>query len=358
MSSTYEGGTVTFLLSVGLRDPKAAQAWTSQQSQWELQRQGDRLADAPHPDGPPAGGKGGCGKVPSPGTASTGDAAAGQHGTGRCGLETGGGRLLRPDLHGPVLLTRSRSCCHLLRWLGLGHDPHFAFGRLSMAMRSISSRGRVHLLSLMPWQQATLSWTHVHRQHDAAEFMQFLLGYSQPVAFCGRWEARISRDDSSQGFELRDSGGCFAPIVVDISGGSLQHCIYHWHIHGQLHALCSPPTFLFLQLKRFNRGDSGVCKDVTPVDIEAGSMVRFPCFHNSNDLSTYIVNYEVRGVIFHVGLELLTGHYRAALSSHEPSAPDGGVFLLTDDNRLASRVDSRNDSVNSGGYLVGLSRST
>ena len=37
--------------------------------------------------------------------------------------------------------TRSRSCCHLLRWLGLGHDPHFAFGRLSMAMRSISSRG-------------------------------------------------------------------------------------------------------------------------------------------------------------------------------------------------------------------------
>ena len=270
---------------------------------------------------------------------------------------------MRPDLHGPVLLNRSNvcyinSCCHLLRWLGLGHDPHFAFGRLSVAMRSVSSRGRVHLLSLMPWQQATLSWTHVHRQHDAAEFMHFLLGYSQPAAFCGRWEARISRDDSSQGFELRDSGDCFAPIVVDISGGSLQHCIYHWHIHGQLHALCSPPTFLFLQLKRLNRGDSGVCKDVTPVDIEAGSMVRFPCFHNSNDLSTYIVNYEVRGVIFHVGLELLTGHYRAALSSHEPSAPDGGVFLLTDDNRLASRVDSRNDSVNSGGYLVGLSRST
>eukprot|EP00439_Symbiodinium_sp_Y106_P070121 s140_g12.t1 len=27
MSSTYEGETVTFLLSVGLRDPKAAQAW-------------------------------------------------------------------------------------------------------------------------------------------------------------------------------------------------------------------------------------------------------------------------------------------------------------------------------------------
>ena len=130
MSSTYERETVTFLLSVGLRDPKAAQAWgLPQQPQWELQRQGDRLADASHPDGPTAGGQGGCGKVPSSGTASTGDTAAGQHGTGRCGPETGGGRLLRPDLHGPVLLNRSNVCyinwcCHLLRWLGLGHDPH------------------------------------------------------------------------------------------------------------------------------------------------------------------------------------------------------------------------------------------
>ena len=63
-------------------------------------------------------------------------------------------------------------------------------------------------------------------------------------------------------------------------------------------------------------------------------------------------------MIFHVGFELLTGNSRAALSSHEPSAPDSGVFLLTDDNRLTSRVGSRNDSINSGGYLVGLSRST
>ena len=197
----------------------------------------------------------------------------------------------------------------------------------------------------------------MHRQNDAAEFIHFLLGYSQPEAYSGRWEARISNDDSPLGFELRDSGDCYGPLVIDIAGPSLQHCLYHWHIHGQMHALTVPPTFLLLQLKRFHRETSGVSKDASPVSIQAGEVVRIPCFLNAQDFSTHIVQYEVRGVIFHIGQDLLSGHYRAALSSHASSTVNRGIFFLTDDNQLAYRAGSCYAEIDSGGYIVGLSRS-
>ena len=217
----------------------------------EFQREGDRAPDARHAHGPPAPGKGGV-RAFSP----TGDTALGKSGPGGgrsagsrgSGVQAGGERLVRPDLYGPVLLNHTNvcyvnSCCHLLRWLGLHENPHFSYGRLATAMRSLTCKGRLNLLSLLPWRQAFTGWANLHRQNDAAEFIHFLLGYSQPEAYSGRWEARISNDDSPLGFELRDSGDCYGPLVIDIAGPSLQHCLYHWHIHGQMHALTVPPTF-------------------------------------------------------------------------------------------------------------------
>ena len=224
----------------------------------------DWAAHAPNPDGQAADCQGGRRAVSAPDAASAGPSSSPSEGPGGSGdgkgssTDIGGRGIVRPDLHGPTLQNHSNvcyvnSCCHLLRWMGLQENFQFAFGRLSVAMRSLSSKGRVHLLSLMPWQQATTGWRQIHRQHDAAEFVHFLLGYSKPAAYRGQWEARISRDDSPVGFELRDSGDCCAPLAIGITGRTLQHCIVHWHIHGQVHALTVPPAFLFLQLNRFAR---------------------------------------------------------------------------------------------------------
>ena len=102
-------------------------------------------------------------------------------------------------------------------------------------------------------------------------------------------------------------------IAMDHSSLTLQALLYSiafiigtFHIHGQMHALTVPPTFLLLQLKRFHSGTSGVSKDASPVSIKAGEVVRIPCFLNAQDFSTRIVQYEVRGVIFHIGQSLLS----------------------------------------------------
>ena len=99
-----------------------------------------------------------------------------------------------------------------------------------------------------PWLRVLAGWEQLHRQHDAAEFISFDLGKSEPEACRGGWQSRLQEDGSNL---VVDSGSCFAPLAIEVTGRSLQHCIYQWHLQHRIQALSSAPQLMFIQLKRF-----------------------------------------------------------------------------------------------------------
>ena len=237
----------------------------------------------------------------------------------------------------------------------MGHhlDARAAFGRLARATQCLQGEGPLSLLSFLPWLRMLAGWEQLHRQHDAAEFMTFVIGKSEPEAFRGGWQSRLQEDGSDL---VVDSGTCFAPISIEVTGRSLQHCIYDWHLQHSIQALSDSPQLLFLQLKRFRETPHGTDKDFTAVQIPAGELVRIPCFRNCHDVETSIAVFEVAGVVYHLGDSLLAGHYRAALSASAREDGNLSVYHITDDNSSIVEHGSCSSDVDTNGYVVGLRR--
>ena len=76
-------------------------------------------------------------------------------------------------------------------------------------------------------------WPNLSRQHDAAEFLAFLLSLARPDEFNGQWQARFS---DAQGVHGQDFGAAFYPAPMFLYGHALQSCIEAWHSHAFLHA--------------------------------------------------------------------------------------------------------------------------
>ena len=198
----------------------------------------------------------------------------------------------------------------------------------------------------------------MHQQQDVSEFAAFLLNFARPEAYRGHWEARLFPEGPPRITRILDSGLCFSPIAIDLTGPTLQHCIYSWYTQANAHALARAPITLLLALKRFRINASnpdGAVKDMQPVTIQAGELVRIPSFDSNAGLSMTIVIYAVVGVIFHIGNSIKAGHYRSALSGADPTT-NKPVLHLSDDNRGLQISDSTNELINTGGYLVGLRR--
>ena len=70
--------------------------------------------------------------------------------------------------------------------------------------------------------------------------------------------------------------------------------------------------FLLVQLRRYAQRGGRVFKTGSPISILPGESVWVPCWDEGTDLR--YVEYQARALIFHLGANLLTGHYRAALS--------------------------------------------
>ena len=238
------------------------------------------------------------------------------------------------------------------------HGSDQALGGLARAMRGI--KPSINVLALLPWQHLLRSWTNVHEQQDAAEFVTYLFGHSTPEAYHGRWESRMlveDPDDSTDTMAIHESGLTSIPLVLEIAGPSLQHSIYAWHTQARVHALCSPPPpLLLLQLKRFRSTVMlATVKDRTHVMAQAGEIVRLHCFYNDVDTSTFLQQYRVVGTVFHVGTELKAGHYKAALSGAIRQRRQH-AFYVTDDDKPLLRLKQATAEMHEGVYIVGLQR--
>ena len=202
-------------------------------------------------------------------------------------------RLGRPA--GIRLANRSNLCymnasCNIMNWMWHSEGTTDALGTLEPAMQGLQRQGTHHLLRSLPWRCALQGWSNIHSQQDAAEFISHLLGYSQPAAYSGSWEARTTYEDPNRHASIVDTGQLLSPLILEISGPTLQHCVFHWHIQNHLHALRRSPRLLFLQIKRFRRTEAGddTVKDTTALHIKAAEVVRIPCFVNDVDASTVI----------------------------------------------------------------------
>ena len=239
------------------------------------------------------------------------------------------------------------------------HGSDQALGGLARAMRGI--KPSINVLALLPWQHLLRSWSNVHEQQDADEFVTYLFGHSAPEAYHGRWESRMlveNPDDSTDTMVVHESGLTSSiPLVLEIAGPSLQHSIYAWHTQARVHALCSPPPpLLLLQLKRFrSTALLATVKDRTHVMVQAGEIVRLHCFYNDVDTSTFLQQYRVVGTVFHVGTELKAGHYKAALSGTVRQSRQH-TFYVTDDDKPLLRLKQATAEMHEGVYIIGLQR--
>ena len=100
------------------------------------------------------------------------------------------------------------------------HGSDQALGGLARAMRGI--KPSINVLALLPWQHLLRSWSNVHEQQDAAEFVTYHFGHSKPEAYHGRWESRMlveNPDDSTDTMVVHESGLTNSiPLVLEIAG--------------------------------------------------------------------------------------------------------------------------------------------
>ena len=73
----------------------------------------------------------------------------------------------------------------------------------------------------------------------------------------------------------------------------------------------------------------------------------YTVFNGDVDTSTYMQQYRVLGVIFHVGNELKAGHYKAALSGAIRNGRQQ-AFYITDDDRPVLKLKQASAEMNEG----------
>ena len=66
------------------------------------------------------------------------------------------------------------------------------YGQQEQAWRDVYHvRRPIHVHALQSWRPLLRNWAQMHRQHDAGEFLEHILGICQPQVLQGRWESRI-----------------------------------------------------------------------------------------------------------------------------------------------------------------------
>ncbi|CAE7634730.1 unnamed protein product [Symbiodinium microadriaticum] len=84
----------------------------------------------------------------------------------------------------------------------------------------------------------------------------------------------------------------------------------------------------------------------------AGEILTLRCFSNAVDTSFYIFQYRVVGLVYHIGLDLKAGHYKAALRGAVRNS-SRLAYYIADDARPIAKATSVPIEVQEGGYLVG-----
>ena len=183
--------------------------------------------------------------------------------------------------------------------------------------------GHPMLMALTP------GWYFGIRQQDASEYLELLLRRD----FLSVWSARVFEGS------VRDcDGGVIISLTLPGQPTTVQDMIQAWHSQHYLHALCSEPDFLCIQLGRYPHQIKNSTKIEMPLTIDV------PAFSASNTLEVHAVQYRLISSVIHLGRSPTAGHYRALLRA-------GSHWFYANDHVSASRVPLT-DEHKRGSYIL------
>ena len=165
-----------------------------------------------------------------------------------------------------------------------------------------------HIWDDLAWSTLARGWQRPAQQHDVVELCSFLETREQfqHPCFQGRWQARSAAAD----VQVADAGHTWPLFLAELPTEhcSIQMLVDAWHAQARIHALSAAPTFLLIQLNRFNGVDGrrSQCK------VQFGSTLSVPTYLRDDDLATGLVQYRLVSVILHKGVYSTSGHYQAA----------------------------------------------
>ncbi|CAE7591001.1 unnamed protein product [Symbiodinium sp. CCMP2592] len=170
----------------------------------------------------------------------------------------------------------------------------------------------VQVLHSVPWLTMLQAWPHVHRQHDAAELVMYLLQRLLHSGFNGGWEAR--NYDSTQGLPRK-------PLMASC-------------------ALQCPVSLLCIQLQRFASHEGALHRDVRPM-VMSSDRIRMPIFDAVDTMRVWYASYQVVAMLLHYGDTPDSGHHRTILRG-QPVFGDENQWI-TDDSCTAKPVQHEHD---------------
>ncbi|CAE7491773.1 unnamed protein product [Symbiodinium sp. CCMP2592] len=216
--------------------------------------------------------------------------------------------VLRLIFHNPSNLCYLHSTIYALLWTILQARLHDAYispppQALTMLCPPITDSPNcpIQVLHSVPWLMLLQAWPFVHRQHDAAELLQYLLPRFSHSGFNGGWEAR---NFVPGGIATLDKGPTQAPIPIALPVGpslELQAAIDGWSAQVTArYALLNPSPMLCIQLQRFTNAEGVMRRDTRPL-VVASTTVRMPLFTGLHTMQVRYVHYQVVAVQLHYG---------------------------------------------------------
>ena len=198
-------------------------------------------------------------------------------------------------------------------------------GREALKLVFMHNNKPLHIYGIPLWRMLLHRWGEPQSQHDASEFLAFLLGKLWATTFTWAWEARAIMGHRC---EVVDGGNSMHAITLDVPGEDgpfdMQLLLNSWHHQSSIHALTGDAELLVFRLARYRQHAGGVVRN--DCEVTWTSRVHIPVFEEQG-LSSMAREFEIKAAIMHHGASLTCGHYTIMLHAADSDVIcDDGVL--------------------------------
>ena len=199
------------------------------------------------------------------------------------------------------------------------------FGNTHALLRPLIASGTtVQLHRRKAWLRLLETWPNPQQQHDVAELLVYIKRQIRFPALEGKWEARTMQGPHHH---THQSATQVPHIMLPCKPHkTLQELVEQWAYEqdtGQVCAISKAPTFLCIQLLRFQgKRDGEVSKLSHPTPLP--SKLQVPTF--TEGIDTMPQAYVLHSVVYHIGCTPGSGHYRT-MGMTAPNGEPQEVFF-------------------------------
>ena len=223
------------------------------------------------------------------------------------------------DLVSPVqtILANPSNYCYLnslvqaLLWIYQARPSarNSEFGDLHTLLRPLLVTGTtVQLHRRKAWLRLLETWPNPQQQHDVAELLVHLQRHTRFPALDGTWEARTLQGPH---FQIHQRATQVPHIMLPCQPNrTLQELVEQWAYDqdtGQICAVSEAPTFLCIQLLRFQGNMAGEINKLSHA-IPLSPKLQVPTF--AEGIDTRPQAYVLHSIVYHIGCTPDSGHYR------------------------------------------------